>query len=101
MYAEILEHLKKAHLGDGFRHADEQKAIEVIRNLVFQLARAEERARPLERQHIAAMVLQGMIGKQHGHVDGRGDAERCAKLSVEYADALIAALASKGCKDEK
>ena len=42
-----------------------------------------------KRELFAAMAMQGLVGKIYGHVDGNGDAEEYASLSVKYADALI------------
>lgn len=48
-----------------------------------------------KRELFAAMAMTGMIGKQHGHVDGQGDDTQCAELSVAFADALIKELERK------
>lgn len=46
-----------------------------------------------KRELIAAMAMQGLIGKIQGHVDGVGDPENHARHAVVYADALLAELA--------
>jgi hypothetical protein len=40
------------------------------------------------REYFAAIAMQGMI-QQMQHIDGYGDDVECARLSVQYADALI------------
>jgi hypothetical protein len=50
-----------------------------------------------KRELFAVMAMQGIVSARgtHGHLDGDGDSTEFAKLSVEFADALIEALEEK------
>ena len=51
---------------------------------------AEEWSGLTKREHLAAMVFQGMIAS--GRVSSASTSKKIAELAVDYADALIEAL---------